>query len=68
MKFEFDPKKSTSNKAKHGIDFVEAQALWKGPGIELHSKNPDEPWLLVIGKTRRSSGRRLLPADTAQSE
>ncbi|WP_353204665.1 BrnT family toxin [Sphingomonas sp.] len=26
--FEFDPAKSAANKAKHGIDFVEAQALW----------------------------------------
>jgi len=29
MKFEFDPAKSAANKAKHGIDFVEAQALWR---------------------------------------
>ena len=29
MTFEFDPIKSASNKAKHGIDFVEAQALWQ---------------------------------------
>ncbi len=29
MQFEFDPAKSVSNKAKHGIDFVEAQALWQ---------------------------------------
>ncbi|MES2338901.1 MAG: BrnT family toxin [Pseudomonadota bacterium] len=29
--FEFDPAKSAANKAKHGIDFVEAQALWDGP-------------------------------------
>lgn len=28
MNFEFDPKKSASNKLKHGLDFVEAQALW----------------------------------------
>lgn len=27
--FEYDPDKSMSNKVKHGIDFVEAQALWK---------------------------------------
>ncbi len=27
--FEFDPGKSATNKTKHGIDFVEAQALWK---------------------------------------
>ncbi|MDR2695989.1 MAG: BrnT family toxin [Deltaproteobacteria bacterium] len=29
MKFEYDPAKSAGNKAKHGIDFEEAQALWK---------------------------------------
>jgi uncharacterized DUF497 family protein len=28
MKFEYDPAKSQSNKAKHGIDFEEAKALW----------------------------------------
>jgi uncharacterized protein len=28
MEFEFDPAKSDVNKAKHGIDFVEAQSLW----------------------------------------
>lgn len=28
MKFEFDPNKSLVNKAKHGIDFVEGQAVW----------------------------------------
>lgn len=28
MDFEFDPAKSESNKDKHGIDFVEARALW----------------------------------------
>lgn len=29
MEFEYDPAKSASNKDKHGIDFEEAQALWK---------------------------------------
>ncbi|MDR1190181.1 MAG: BrnT family toxin [Verrucomicrobiales bacterium] len=29
MEFEFDPAKSASNQAKHGIDFVAAQKLWK---------------------------------------
>ncbi|QLF71015.1 BrnT family toxin [Peteryoungia desertarenae] len=28
MDFEFDPGKSASNKDKHDVDFVEAQALW----------------------------------------
>ena len=29
MKFEYDDNKSKINKEKHGIDFVEAQNLWK---------------------------------------
>ena len=28
MKFEYDEAKSQANKLKHGIDFVQAQALW----------------------------------------
>ena len=28
MEFEFDEAKSVANKGKHGIDFIEAQALW----------------------------------------
>ena len=28
MEFEFDETKSKANAAKHGIDFVCAQALW----------------------------------------
>ena len=29
MLFEYDPANSATNKAKHGIDFDEAQVLWK---------------------------------------
>jgi uncharacterized DUF497 family protein len=29
MKFEYDENKSQTNKEKHGIDFVNAQNLWK---------------------------------------
>jgi uncharacterized DUF497 family protein len=28
VKFEFDAAKSASNKSKHRLDFVDAQALW----------------------------------------
>lgn len=31
MRFGFDAAKSAANKAKHGIDFVEAQPLWSDP-------------------------------------
>jgi hypothetical protein len=32
MRFEFDGAKSAANKVKHGIDVVEAQALWNVVG------------------------------------
>jgi len=51
MEFEFDPKKSESNKQKHGIDFYEARRLWEDPDlIEIPVKTRDEPRFLVIGK------------------
>jgi len=50
MEFEFDPEKSTSNRKKHGIDFVEAQALWGDLDlIEIPFVTVDEPRYLVIG-------------------
>lgn len=51
MEFEFDPSKSNSNKANHGIDFYEAQALWNDADcIEIPLKTIDEPRFLVIGR------------------
>ena len=51
MKFEFDVSKSKSNKEKHGIDFIEAQALWDDPDLlEIPARITDELRFLVIGK------------------
>lgn len=51
MNFECDSDKSDSNKAKHGIDFREAQALWDDIDyIEIPAITTDEPRYLVIGK------------------
>ena len=51
MKFEFDHKKSDIKKAKHGIDFDEAQELWSDVDyLEIQTKTTDEPRFLVIGK------------------
>lgn len=48
--FEFDPKKSESNQKKHGIDFVQAQAIWQDTDfIEVMAKSEDEPRVLVVG-------------------
>ena len=50
MEFEFDPKKSESNKAKHGVDFVAAQAIWADDErLEVPARTDDEPRTLVIG-------------------
>ncbi len=50
MEFEFDPKKSDSNKQKHGLDFHEARNLWDDPDlIEIPVQTIDEPRYLVIG-------------------
>ena len=49
MPFEFDPHKSQSNKAKHGIDFVEAQRLWKSNHVLLGAKDALEKRYLVVG-------------------
>ena len=49
VQFEFDPWKSENNKTKHGIDFVEAQALWKSRHVLLRAKDALERRHLVIG-------------------
>ena len=52
MKLEFDPAKSAANKAKHGIDFVEAQGLWADPWVlEVPVKTEDEPRVMATGQT-----------------
>lgn len=51
MDFEFDLKKSASNKKKHGIDFEEAQELWVDPHLlEIEARSIDEPRFFLIGK------------------
>lgn len=51
MQFEYDINKNGLNKRKHGIDVVEAQALWKDPDrIEIPARTVDEPRYLLVGK------------------
>ncbi len=77
--FEFDTAKSESNRAKHGIDFVEAQSLWNDPMLlEIPAKTEDEPRYLVIGSidgkhwsaviTYRGSNIRLISVRRARTE
>lgn len=51
MRFEFDSRKSESNREKHGIDFSGAQALWEDTDrVEIPVRTEDEPRLMVIGR------------------
>ena len=53
MEFEFDPQKSASNKRKHGIDFVVAQALWEDPDrLQGPAKTQGELRFMLIGRIR----------------
>jgi uncharacterized DUF497 family protein len=55
MVFEYDPRKSQTNREKHGIDFEAAQALWNdAKRLEIPAKSMDEPRMLVIGKIDHS--------------
>jgi uncharacterized DUF497 family protein len=48
--FEYDERKSALNLKKHGIDFVDAQALWLDSDLlEIRAKTEDEPRFLIIG-------------------
>jgi uncharacterized protein len=77
--FEFDAKKSESNRTKHGIDFVEAQSLWGDPMLlEIPAQTEDEPRYLVVGFidgkhwsaviTYRGANIRLISVRRARTE
>jgi uncharacterized DUF497 family protein len=46
----FDEAKSRANRDKHGIDFVEAQALWLDPArVSFAVRTDNEPRFMVVG-------------------
>ena len=66
MEFEFDEAKSQANKSKHGIDFVEAQALWLDEMlVEIPARTKDEPRFVVVGMI---SGRHWSAVITYRGE
>ncbi|MCF8108719.1 MAG: BrnT family toxin [Desulfohalobiaceae bacterium] len=54
MNFEWDPQKSMSNEAKHGIDFEAAKALWDDEQrIEIKAPYPIENRHIIISKPNK---------------
>ena len=79
MIFEYDEHKSAANKDKHGIDFEEAQELWRDADLlEIPARTADEPRWVVVGKlggkhwsaiiTRRGGNARLISARRSREE
>ena len=77
--FEFDENKSASNKQKHGIDFVEAQALWGDEnGVIFDANSADEKRYALVSKlsdkmwvtifTMRGEKVRLISVRRARKE
>ena len=51
MDFEFDPDKSATNLKKHGIDFLEAQALWEDADrLLVPARTQGEARYMLVGK------------------
>ena len=51
MDFEFDPDKSVVNLKKHGIDFLEAQALWEDVDrLLVPARTQGEARYMLVGK------------------
>lgn len=79
MSFEYDQAKSAVNRDKHGIDFEEAQELWRDPDLlEIPARTTDEQRWMVIGKlgkkhwsaviTRRGDTIRLISVRRSRDE
>lgn len=51
MTFDWDARKSIANKAKHGIDFRTAMALWLDDDrIEIEAPHPVEERRILVGR------------------
>lgn len=79
MKFEWDDEKNRTNKAKHGINFNEAKALWNDINrVEIQTSYPLENRSILIGKvdrkvwtaifTRRSNAIRIISVRCARKQ
>lgn len=79
MGFEYDREKSAASKAKHGIDFEEAQRLWDDLAlVEIPARVTDEPRIVSIGKidgkhwsavtTRRGENIRMISVRRSRDE
>jgi len=67
--FEWDPRKASQNRRKHGIEFTTATLIWEGLVLERIDSRRDygEIRVLTVVYTRRANARRLISARRANS-
>ena len=54
MEYEFDEAKSAANKAKHGLDFSEAQSLWQDvDAVEIPAQSDVEQRTMLIARIEK---------------
>ena len=77
MQFEYDPAKSAANQEKHGLDFEDAQDLWRDPNrLLIDARSDGESRSAMIGAiekrvwtaifTRRDDKVRLISVRRAR--
>ena len=49
MRFEFDPEKNRLNKLRHGLDFHDAQYLWKADHFVIEVESRGESRSAILG-------------------
>ncbi len=50
MSYQWDPAKARANRAKHGISFADAVAVFEDPrSITLDDRHPDEDRYVTVG-------------------
>jgi uncharacterized DUF497 family protein len=53
MEYEFDEAKNAANKAKHGLDFSEAQRLWQDvDAVEIPAKSAVEQRKMLLARIK----------------
>jgi uncharacterized DUF497 family protein len=79
VRFEFDPAKSAANHSKHGIDFVDAQSIWRDADrLEIPARSTGELRWQMIGRhgdkiwsaffTRRGDAVRIISVRRARHD
>jgi uncharacterized DUF497 family protein len=65
MRFEWDERKRASNADKHGLDFLDAELIFRGPHFHYpSSRHQEDRWVTI----RMPDGREVAVVWTARND